>query len=139
MAEVNIETGVNWLWYVNTGTTASPTWTLITTQQDGNFEIDTNIADATYKGSGGWVTSIPTTQKWAASFTCIYDSSDLAVATIRDAALSKLKLGYKLVGETGENYIVSAWVKTGMDFKNNAPVTFKVDLIPYGAAVRSAS
>jgi hypothetical protein len=136
---VSLDTGQNWLWYVNTGTDASPTWTLITTQRDSSFEITSDSVDGSYKGSGGWTTTIPTMKKWSGSFTMIYDATDLACTTIRDSAIAQTKRGYKLIAQNGENWIVAAWVTTSMSMPNQDLVTVEVSLLGDGAATYAAS
>jgi len=134
-----LETGKNWLWKVNTGTDVSPTWTTIATQREGSFDLDHDTVDGSYKGSGGWTSTIPTLQKWAGSFSAIYDATDTAIQKLRAVALSQTKTGFKLVGQTGENWTGSAWVKIAMTVPHDDLAMCEITLLTDGAIVYAAS
>lgn len=134
-----LETGKNWLWKVNTGTEGSPTWTTIATQRAGTFDMDHDSVDGSYKGSGGWTSTIPTLKKWAGTFSAIYDATDVAVQKLRDNALSQTKTGFKLVGQTGENWTGNAWIKIAMSVPHDDLAMMEITLLTDGACTYAAS
>jgi hypothetical protein len=104
------EWGRNWKWYLNTGTEASPTWTLIPNQKDGPFSIDPNMVETTTKSDAGWTTQSPTTKSWEASISVVLDLTDSTHLAMVNNAQDEVETEFKLVAENGQNWIVFAWL-----------------------------
>lgn len=133
------EIGLNWLFYLNTGTVASPTWTVITNQRDGNFDISQNTVDTTTKSDSGWVTKVAVTREGAASFSIVYDSTDSTHTALLSAALNGTLKQFKIVGAGGENWIFQAYVGFNIGFPQDNAVEPSITLERYDAPVYAAS
>ena len=123
------EPGKNWKFYLNTGTTASPTWTLVSNQKDGSVGFKQNMIDTTTKSDSGWTSSTATTKHMSSSFSIIYDKTDATHAALMAAALAQTLKHFKLIGASGENWIYFAYVslECSVPVDNMAEVTVTLD------------
>lgn len=100
-----IEAGKTWLVYLNTGTEASPSWSVITECRDITFDITSNTSDTTTRSCSGWVRNSPTTREMAAGFSIILDYTVSNHITLVEAAHNQTLKGFKFVGGTAQNWI----------------------------------
>ena len=133
------ETGKEWIYYLNTGTEASPTWTQIANQRDGAFNIQQNLIDTTTKSDGGWTTQTASTRDATASFSIVYDGSDSTHTALLAAAIAQTLKYFKLVGESGENWKFHAWISTNLPAPVDNVVEVAVDLARSDAPVYAVS
>jgi hypothetical protein len=133
------EAGKNWKFHLNTGTTLSPSWTLIGNQKDGSVSFKQNMIDTTTKSDAGWTSNTATTKDMASSFSIIYDKTDQTHAALMAAALNQTLKHFKLIGASGENWIYFAYVslECAVPVDNMAEVS--VTLERNGAPTYSAS
>ena len=109
-----VETGLSWLFYVDTADDlTSPTWALLPQQRGGNFSFSKTDVDATSKDNSGWEDSISTRRGWTASVDGAYEDNDAALIYLIDtnqlaASATDYKVGLKLVDEAGDTYIGNA-------------------------------
>jgi len=57
--------GIDILLYINTGTPASPVWTLVGGQRGMTLRKATEVADAKHKSSGAWQNRVATFLDWS--------------------------------------------------------------------------
>lgn len=133
------EWGRNWKWYLNTGTVASPTWTEIPNQKDGPLSIDPNMVDTTTKSDAGWSTQSPTTKTWEASLSLIYDGLNATHYALVQNCQDEVETGFKLVGESGENWVVYAYLGIALSPPVDNVVTLDVTLNASQAPVYARS
>lgn len=119
-----IDRGKDWKWYLNTGTTASPTWTLIKNQKEGNVDVTSNAINTTTKDNLGWETEIPSTRKFSTDMTCLYEGTDATHVALRNAAVNQTELGFRVVGANAETYTFNAYVA----LKLSSPVDNVVEM-----------
>ena len=119
-----IDRGKDWKWYLNTGTIASPTWTLIKNQKDGNVDFVNSYIDTTTKDNLGWKTQIPSTRDMSTDMTCMYEGTDATHAALLAASYGQTELQFRIVGTTGQNFTFLSYV----DVKLTSPVDNVVEM-----------
>jgi hypothetical protein len=136
-----IERGKDWLVYLNTGTIASPTWTLIENQTALDFANDQDVIDTTNKSTSGYKTSIISLKDLSCSFTMLYDqaSTNTTCVTLTQAAINQTLKQFKLLGSGGQNWIFQAYVKISYTANFDGLCEAKVELVRYDAPTYSAS
>lgn len=78
--------GKDYLLYINTGSTTTPTWTLIGGQRGGSLSRSAESIDASHKTSGGWATKRTGLKSW---------SLDLdGLILLQDAGLEALEAAF---------------------------------------------
>ena len=109
-----VETGLTWLFYVDTAEDiASPTWAKLPQQRGGNLNFSKSDVDATNKDESGWETSISTRRGWSASVDGCYEDNDSALDYLIDAnqlhaTVVNKPVNIKLVDAAGDTYIATA-------------------------------
>jgi len=126
-----VETGLSWLFYVDTADDlASPTWALLPQQRGGNLSFSKTDVDATNKDNSGWEDSVSTRRGWTASVDGAYEDNNSALDYLLDvnelhASNTDYAVGLKMVDAAGDTYIGS----TTMDsIELDAPES---DLVSY--------
>ena len=71
--------------YVNTGTTAAPTWTEVTKARDVNIKLEGDEVDGTSREAAGWYQMLVGLRKWGTDFEMIYDVTNTAWEAVRSA------------------------------------------------------
>lgn len=132
-----LEQGKNWLWYLNTGTIASPTWTLISKQKDGNVNFSNNFIDTTTKDNAGWTSSSPSTRDMSTDITCFYDKTDSTHDAIMDAVIAQTLLQFRVVGASGEHWTFQAYVEASLSAPSDNMVEMSVTFKRYDAPVHA--
>jgi len=133
------ERGKNWKFYLNTGTIASPTWSLVTYQKDGSVAFKQNLIDTTTKDDEGWTSQTPTTRDMSSSFSMIYDKTDSTHAALMSAAINQTLKHFKLIGESGENWIYYAYVDAELGVPVDNMAECSVTLARFGVPTYAAS
>jgi len=136
---MTMEKGRDWLYYLNTGTVASPTWTLIERQKDGSMGITQNLIDTTTKSDSGWTSQTATTRDGSFSFSIIYDQTEATHVALLSAAINQTLKQFKVVGFSGENWIFQAYVDFDAGFPVDNMVEVTCNLGRYDAPVYAAS
>jgi TP901-1 family phage major tail protein len=71
--------------YQNTGSYASPTWSLMGNVKDVTLNLETGEADVTTRGNDGWRATVATLREASVEFEMIWDPSDAGFTAIQTA------------------------------------------------------
>jgi predicted secreted protein len=134
-----IEVGKSWLVYLNTGTVASPTWTLVANQKDLSVDITQNTIDTTNKSNSGWTTQIVSTRDLAVSFTIQFDQTDATHSAIMSASVNQTEKHWKLLGQGGQNWIFLAYVSAAGSAAVDGVAEFNCTLVRSGTPTYAVS
>ena len=113
-----VGTGVNFLVQVNTGTTASPTWTTVGNQRTATTNLNTETVDITSKGNANWADTISTFRSWSIDLEGLMDESDSGYNLILTAFKNKVDVGVRLLTQAGATMTGTA---VSSDLKLNLP------------------
>ena len=80
--------GMNAKLYYNTGSYASPTWTLISNVRDLTLNLERGDTDITTRGGGGWRQSVATLADGSIDFGMVWDTADTVFTAIKDAFIN---------------------------------------------------
>lgn len=111
-------TGVDFLVYVNTGTVAAPTWTLVAGQRNGRLSRRTDEANLTSKDSRGWHRGKPAILHWSIDFDGLIIEGDTGQETLEEAWRRREQVQVQMVTEGGTKY---RGVATITDLSDAAP------------------
>jgi len=109
-----VETGLSWLFYVDTADDpSSPTWAKLPQQRGGNLSFSKEDVDSTNKDNSGWIDSVSTRRGWTASCDGVYENDDAAIQYLIDtnqlaASTTNYDVYIKLVDKAGDTYTGSA-------------------------------
>ena len=105
-----VETGLTWLFYVDTADDpSSPTWAKLPQQRGGNLNFSKTDVDSTNKDNAGFEDSISTRRGWSASCDGVYENDDAAIQYLidtnqLDGAITNFPVYVKLVDAAGDVY-----------------------------------
>lgn len=74
--------------YYNTGSYASPTWTLIDNVRDLTLNLERGDTDITTRGGGGWRQSVATLADGSVDFGMVWDNTDTVFTAIKNAFIN---------------------------------------------------
>tara|TARA_R100000458_G_C8260495_1_gene236040 strand:+ start:472 stop:912 length:441 start_codon:yes stop_codon:yes gene_type:complete len=80
--------GMNAKLYYNTGSYASPTWTLIDNVRDLTLNLERGDTDITTRGGGGWRQSVATLADGSIDFGMVWDTADTVFTAIKNAFIN---------------------------------------------------
>jgi len=126
-----VETGLSWLFYVDTADDPSgPTWAKLPQQRGGNLNFAKTDVDSTNKDNSGWEDSVSTRRGWSATVDGVYENDDAALQYLIDTnqlsgGVTDYPVYIKMVDAAGDVYTGS----TCMDsIELDAP---EADLVSY--------
>jgi len=80
--------GMNAKLYRNTGTYASPTWTIVSNVRDVTLSLETGEADVTTRAASGWRQSIATLKDAGLEFEMVWDGTDAGFTAVKDGYMN---------------------------------------------------
>lgn len=92
-----IVTGLNCKLYRNTGTYGAPTWAEVENIKDLTLTQNSDTADASRRGSGGFKASVITLRDISVSFDMVYVSSDADWTTLKTAWINGTAIEFAIV------------------------------------------
>jgi len=135
-----VETGLSWLFYVDTADDpSSPTWAKLPQQRGGNLNFSKTDVDATNKDNSGWEDSVSTRRGWSASCDGVYENDDAAIQYLIDtnqlaASTTDYDVYLKLVDKAGDTYIGSATMDSiELDCPEGDLVSYSISFTGRGA------
>jgi hypothetical protein len=134
-----IDRGKDWKWYLNTNTIASPTYTLIPNQKDGNVDWVNNYIDTTTKDNLGWKTQIPSTRDMSTDMTCMYDGLNSVHVALVTASYSQTELQFQIWGSSGEKFTFLSYVDVKLSTPVDNVVEMSITFARSGIPVRTTS
>lgn len=84
--------GLNAVTAANSGTTATPVWTILTNIKDETMNLDTALSDVTTRAARGWRLQVGTLSEGTIDTQILYDTEDADFVLIRDAFLNKTRI-----------------------------------------------
>lgn len=84
----NSEVGKDFLLKINTGTSASPTWTLIGGQRSSDLSRSAESIDTSHKGNEGWGSKKPGLRNWSIDLSGLMLRSDAGIEALEYAFLN---------------------------------------------------
>lgn len=111
-------TGVDFLVYVNTGTIAAPTWTLIAGQRNGRLSRRSDEANLSSKDSEGWHEGKPAQLHWSIDFDGLIVEGDAGQDALEETWRNREKVNVRMVTEAGTSY---SGMATITDLSDAAP------------------
>lgn len=125
--------GVNGLLYINTGTTASPTYTLVGGQRNAKIRKSKKSVDITTKGDFGWENSTGTVRGLEISFDGLIDEVDTGFLALRDVFWNNVSKLFRFITPGGVTY-------TGTFELDNIEEGYPYDqAVDYSATLKSKS
>lgn len=125
MAEVQAKTGVDFLLYVADVPVAG--------QRNASLSRTAETIDASYKGSGGWASSIAGQRSWSISTDAIYVPDDSSLKSLETAFTAGTPVTVSIKdsagGWTGKAYITDLSIEYPMD----DVLTVSIELVGNGA------
>lgn len=97
-------TGVSFLTYINTGTDASPVWTLIAGQRGATLNMSIDEADTTSKDSSGWHEGLPTIRNWSIDFDALIIEGDAGLTAVENMFINKTQVKIELRTPAASKY-----------------------------------
>lgn len=80
--------------YYNTGSYASPTWTLIDNVRDLTLNLERGDTDITTRSGGGWRQSVATLADGSIDFGMVWDNTDTVFTAIKNAFINNTVLEF---------------------------------------------
>lgn len=124
--------------YLNTGTSGSPTWKLVTCAEQSNFQFTTDVVDTTTKCNDGVQSSRPGKSSWTMSFTgkinTSPDTGEVSADDVISLASAKTvkEWAFKNAGAT-RGYSGEAVITSYQEDANaNEDMTFQISLTGNG-------
>lgn len=74
--------------YLNTGSTATPTWSEITNARDVTLNLEKGEADVTTRGNNGWRAMVGTLKDASIEWEMVWDTDDANFTAIKNAFLN---------------------------------------------------
>ena len=131
MAKTNVlaQAGKDFLVFIATDQTIEGEtykWKLIGGQRSGGFSIKADDIDASYKGSGGWKTSLQGMKEWTVDLDGVYGASDEGTKELEKIATSGEGREFALV-YPDKSYRVGLGILTefGVDAPHDDVITYK--------------
>lgn len=120
---MSVETGLNWLVYVDTADDLeSPSWASLPNQQGGGIEFTRNDASANHKGNSGWEDYVTISRGWQIPVNGLADDDNTGMLFLVDtkalSADTDVSIGVKLENADGDTYIGTASIDS---IKYDAP------------------
>jgi len=78
--------------YYNTGSYASPTWTLIGNVKDVTLTLEKGTADITTRAAAGWRATVGTLKDLTIEFAMVWDTTDAAFTAIQTAFMNNTSI-----------------------------------------------
>ncbi|MBR4401027.1 MAG: phage major tail protein, TP901-1 family [Synergistes sp.] len=91
----NAQVGKDFLVYINTGTAAEPTWTLVGGQRSGTLNREADSIDVSYKASDGWKASKAGLRGWSLELGTLVMLSDTGIEALATAFESGKEVNLK--------------------------------------------
>ena len=116
--------GMNAKLYRNTGTYASPTWTVVSNVKDVTLSLETGEADVTTRAASGWRQSIATLKDAGLEFEMVWDGTDAGFTAVKDAYMNGTNVEF-LVLDGDESTTGSQGLRAEMSimtFSRNEPL-----------------
>ncbi len=110
--------GKNYKISLNTGSEATPDWTLIGGQRGGSLTMKADSIDASHKNSGGWKTTLQGLKEWSIELDTIVVANDDALNALRAAFKADQAVNIKY--EYPDHSYVTGWA-TITEFSIDAP------------------
>lgn len=130
--------GVDFLIHVNTGTEASPVYTVLGGQRSATFKRQAEEIDASSKTSGGWKDTIPGLRSWGIDADALVLANDEAYVTLDSCYMNRQPVMVKYVRQDGSYWTGKATIT---DLSESAPhndvATYTLTLSGIGAPVRT--
>jgi TP901-1 family phage major tail protein len=132
--------GVNFLLYINTGTTELPEYTKVAGQRGGTFNRSADTIDLTSKDNSGWQDEDYGTASWSIEADGLLVEDDAGYAALEDAFDNKQVVLVRWETAAGNKYEGDAIIT---DFSNEAPyddsATYSVTLNGKGQYTKTAA
>lgn len=106
------EIGLDGLLYINTGTTASPTWTLIAGQKNASYSFKKATVDITCKDNSGWEDFIGTTRGWTVTADGLCEETDAGFLYLEAAFFDDSTREFKFITPTDRYFQGEAEIET---------------------------
>jgi TP901-1 family phage major tail protein len=128
------EAGKDTLLSINTGTNATPTWTVVGGQRNTPLTRKANTLDASHKTSGGWETKVPGLKSWSIAYSGLQIASDDGLKALDYCYTNSKQVNVKIAYKDGSYRTGWAYI-TEFDDDNahDAISTVKVTLEGVGA------
>lgn len=128
------EAGKDTLLSIDTGTTATPAWTVVGGQRNTPLTRKANTLDASHKTSGGWESKVPGLKSWSIAYSGLQIASDDGLKVLEHCYTNNKQAHVKLTYKNGSFRTGWAYV-TEFDDDNahDAISTVKVTLEGVGA------
>lgn len=97
----NAQVGKDFLMYINTGTAAEPTWTLVGGQRSGNLNQEADSIDVSHKASDGWKASKAGLRGWSLELGTLCMLSDAGIQALDQAFQTGKEVNIKLAYPDG--------------------------------------
>lgn len=105
--------------YKSGGVAGGGSWTPITNATDVTVDADSETADITTRGGGGWSQEVATIRKLSIKFGMVWDTADTGFTTIRDAWLNNTVVGIRAFDSASHGPTFDAMVSK---FTRNEPI-----------------
>lgn len=132
--------GVNFLIFVNTGTTELPTWTKVAGQRGGTLTREYDTIDVTSKDNMGWQDEEYGNASWSIEADGLLVEDDAGFLALEDAFENAEYVMVKFQTQAGNNYEGSAIIS---DFSVEAPyddsATYSLTLNGKGAYTKTTT
>ena len=118
--------------YYNTGSYASPTWTLISNVRDLTLNLERGDTDITTRGGGGWRQSVATLADGSIDFGMVWDNTDTVFTAIKNAFINNTVLEFLvldgLVATTGSQGLRASMAITSFSRNEGLEDALTVDV-----------
>ncbi|WP_342045986.1 phage major tail protein, TP901-1 family [Bacillus sp. OTU530] len=131
--------GVNFLIYVNTGTTETPVWTKVAGQRGGTFNRDVETIDTTSKDST-WSELDYGFASWSIEGDGLLVENDVAFVELEDAFMSKTIVKVRFETAAGAKYEGNALITSlPIEAPYDDAATYSITLTGTGAPTKTAA
>jgi TP901-1 family phage major tail protein len=129
--------GVDIILMANTGTDATPTWTVVGAQRGATLSIAAETIETTHKLSGGYKTFEYSFTEWTIEAEGVYVPDDTAYQRLRDALLNKEKIKVRWT-EGGTDVYEGQVIVSSMEVEGayDAEATYSLELTGTGAITK---
>lgn len=133
-----IGTGITGVLKINTGTSGSPTYTMINAQRNASLDFGKKSVDVTHKGDAGWERTLGVSRSVSISCDGLVDEADAGYLELRNVFWNNVQDQFQFLTPGGVTYTGTFEMETlNESYPYEDAVGWQITLKSVGAIVKA--